>query len=159
MMEFRPKTDRFFIALISAVSLVILAVFTVPLLLDEERTAAVTAVLLTLCALSVGFVLWIPFTVRYVFFPDHLYVRGGPFRSRIPYGEITRVAPLKEIFTGYRLLTARDGIEIFYRSALPGSVKISPRDAERFLSGLGRRCPRAQFAPDFLIGSNGLWSI
>ena len=146
-MEFRPKTDRFFVALISVVSLVILAVFTVPLLLDGDPPLAATVILLSLCVLSIGFVLWIALSVNYVFFPDHLYVRGGPFRSRIPYGEITRVAPLGEIFTGYRLLTAREGFEIFYRSALLGSVKISPRDADRFLAELRRRCPQARFYP------------
>ena len=147
MLEFRPRTDRFFVTFLSVVSLSILAVFIVPLLLDKDRTAAATAVLLTLCALSVAFVLWIAMTVKYAFYPEYLYVRGGPFRSRIPYREITRVAPTRDMLSGYRLMTARDGIEIFYRSALLGSVKISPRDAEGFLDELRRRCPQARFDP------------
>mgnify|MGYP001301424944 CR=1 FL=1 len=147
MMEFRPKTDRYFVVLISAVLLAILAAFIAPILLAPESDAASTAVLLTLCALTIGFVLWITLTVRYVFHPDSLYVRGGPFRSRIPYSEITRVAPTRDILYGYRLLTSRDAIEIFYKSAQLGSVKISPRDAGRFLHELRRRCPQAVFDP------------
>ena len=146
MPVYRSKFDRF-IVLIAVVTLSNLAVFLVPLLLDRDIPADAKVVLPVMCALVLGFFLWTALTVKYVFGPDHLMIRGGPFRSRIPYDEITKVAPLDNIFVGYRLLTAKDGIEIFYRSGLLGSVKISPREAERFLAELRRRCPRARFDP------------
>jgi hypothetical protein len=68
-------------------------------------------------------------------------VKGGPFKSRIPYEEITKVSPTREIFTGYRILSSRDAIEIFYKTAFMGSVKISPKEQKRFMIELEKHCP------------------
>ncbi|MCM3782005.1 PH domain-containing protein [Neobacillus mesonae] len=133
-MMFRSKIDNFFVVTISITLLVLLAVFIIPLSVDNERSIIETIVVLSLCALSVGFILWSAFSIKYVFYQDHLFVKGGPFRSRISYEEITRISTTKEIFTGYRLLSSKDGIEIFYKSSSWGSVKISPSDIERFIS-------------------------
>lgn len=140
-MEFRSKIDKYFIVTISIACLVILAVFIIPLSVDNDRTRTDILIVLSLCVLSIGCILWIPFTIKYVFYPDHLLVKGGPFKSRIPYDKITRISPVKEIFTGYRLLSSKEGIELFYTSAALGSVKISPKDSEAFITELKRRCP------------------
>lgn len=97
------KIDKHFIVTISIACLVILAVFIIPLSVDNERTRTDILIVLSLCVLSVGFILWIPFTIKYVFYPDHLLVKGGPFKSRIPYDKITRISPSKRNF--YRLST------------------------------------------------------
>nr|WP_126429682.1 PH domain-containing protein [Brevibacillus marinus] len=143
-MVFRSKVDKFFVAVISISVLLILAVCLIPLFFDHGRTTTDTIIVLSLCMLSIGFVLWPAFSIQYVFYPDHLLVKGGPFRSKIPYETITKVSPTREIFTGYRLLSAKDGLEIFYTSALFGSVKISPQDSELFIAELKKRCPNMQ---------------
>jgi hypothetical protein len=129
---------------ISITLFVILAVFIIPLSLDNERTIIDTIVVMSLCVLSIGFILWSAFSIKYVFYQDHLFVKGGLFRSRIPYEEITRISTTKEIFTGYRLLSSKVGIEIFYKSSSLGSVKISPKDIELFISEIKKRCPNVQ---------------
>ncbi|WP_301722872.1 PH domain-containing protein [Planococcus shixiaomingii] len=91
-----------------------------------------------------GVILWMTFSIQYVFYQDYLFVKGGPFRSRIPYEQITKVSPTTDIFTGYRILSSRDGVEIFYKTAILGSVKISPENKKEFISEVKKRCPNIQ---------------
>ncbi|WP_409297824.1 PH domain-containing protein [Peribacillus sp. SCS-26] len=142
-MVFKVKKDSFFIFFLASAFLLVASVFLVPLFLDLERTILDTAVILTLLLVSAGFLLWCGLGVTYVMERDHLYLRGGPFRNRIPYEDITKVKKTSDIFTGYRLLSSRDGLEIFYKTASLGSVKISPADGERFKAELKKRCPGA----------------
>lgn len=60
------------------------------------------------------------------FHKDHLFVKGGPFKSRIQYQTITKVTHGTNMFVEYRILSARNGIEIHYKTGLWGSVQISP---------------------------------
>ncbi|UOQ50583.1 PH domain-containing protein [Gracilibacillus caseinilyticus] len=91
-----------------------------------------------------SFILWCAFSVKYVFYQEYLFIKGGPFKSRISYEKITKVSPAKDIFTGYRVLSSRDGIEIFYITAVLGSVKISPEEKKEFITELTKRCPSVQ---------------
>ncbi|WP_110926221.1 PH domain-containing protein [Bacillus massiliglaciei] len=143
-MEFRSKMDRFFALILTVTSLVILAVSLLPLVFDKSRSPFDIILVLTLCVLAVGFLWWIVCSIKYVFFQDYLLVKGGFFRSRIPYQDIIKVSPVKEVFTGYRLLSAKNGLELFYTSASLGSVKISPNERERFISELKARCPNVR---------------
>ncbi|MGX9134221.1 PH domain-containing protein [Rummeliibacillus sp. JY-2-4R] len=143
-MKFRSKIDHYFVVVISITIIVILAVFLLPLIFDHERRITDTIIVLSLCVLTVGFVLWTAFSNIYVFYQDYLLVKGGLFQSRIPYEEIIRISPTKEILTGYRLLSSNDGLELFYKTAILGSVKISPKDKELFISEIKKRCPNAQ---------------
>nr|WP_240407260.1 PH domain-containing protein [Gracilibacillus halophilus] len=97
-------------------------------------------ILLSIFLLISSFILWCAFAVKYVFYQDYLLVKGGPFSSRIPYVNITKVSFTKDIFTGYRILSSRDGIEIFYTNAILGSLKISPKDKRSFINELEKRC-------------------
>lgn len=142
-MVFRSKIDSFFIFIISFSILVICGVLLIPLFIDETRTILDTVIVFSLLIICVGVLIWSVFSIKYVFYDDHLLVKGGPFRSRILYQDITMVSPTKDIFTGYRLLSSTNGIEIFYKSGLLGSVKISPKEKELFLSELKKRCPNA----------------
>nr|MBO2478640.1 hypothetical protein [Bacillota bacterium] len=73
---------------------------------------------------------------------------GGTGHARYGHRVIkTKVVPTKNIFTGYRLLSSFDALEIFYHKALLGSVKISPKDTPAFLSELKKRCPHLQIQP------------
>jgi hypothetical protein len=144
-MVFRAKIDSFFITLMSISILVISGILLIPLFLDKTRTMHDIVVVFLLFIISVGFFVWSVFSIKYVFYDDYLLVKGGPFRSRILYQEITKVSPTKDIYTGYRLLSSKSGIEIFYKSATLGSVKISPKENELFLTELTKRCPHVIF--------------
>jgi hypothetical protein len=142
-MVFRAKIDSFFMSIMSISILVLSGVLLIPLFTDTKRTMLDTVIVFSLLIISVGLMIWPVFSIKYVFYDNYLLVKGGPFRSRILYSEITKVSPTKDIFTGYRLLSSKDGIEIFYKSATLGSVKISPKEKELFLSELKQRCPNA----------------
>ncbi|MBD3107568.1 PH domain-containing protein [Bacillus sp. AGMB 02131] len=49
------------------------------------------------------------------------------YRRRISQ-TITKASSTKDIFFGYRILSSKQGIEIFYKSATLGSVMISPKN-------------------------------
>ncbi|NWO12663.1 MULTISPECIES: PH domain-containing protein [Virgibacillus] len=83
-----------------------------------------------------SFFLWCVLSIKYVFYQDYLSVKGGPFRSRIAYESITKVSATSTIFSGYRLLSSRDAIEISYTIFV--SVKVSLRDQKE-------QCPNARF--------------
>src|SRR5690625_7998267 len=90
------------------------------------------------------FILLTFFSVKYIFYQDHFFIKGGPFRSRIPYENITKVSPTTAIFTGHRILSSRDGLEIFNNTTFLGSIKISPKNKDEFIAELKRRCQRIQ---------------
>lgn len=143
-MVFRAKVDRFFVIFIASMVLLLAVVTMWPLLLDEGRDLLGVLIMIAVFLLSTGMILWCLVGIKYVLNEDYLLVKGGPFRSRIAYEKITKITATKDIFTGYRLLSSRDGIEIFYQTAWLGSVKISPKDRELFLSKLRERCPNLQ---------------
>ena len=109
--------------------------------MDLERTVQDTFIVLILYLLSAGLILWSSLDVKYVFYEDFLLVKGGFFRSRIPYVEINRVTETNEIMVGYRLLSSKDALEIHYHTGLLGSVKIPPKNKESFIDELQKHCP------------------
>jgi len=143
-MEFGAKVDRYFVLLIVSTIIILAAAIYVPLWFAEGFDPALIGWMTAVFLAMVALILWCSFSVKYVFFDDHLYVKGGPFRSRIPYKSIRQAAPTKNIFTGYRILSSVDAIEIFYDKGMLGSVKISPKDTEQFLAELKKRCPRVR---------------
>lgn len=113
-----------------------------PLFIEEVRNElAAVLILTTIFLIVISFLLWTSFSVKYIFYQDYLYIKGGPFRSRIPYEHITKVLPTTAIFTGHRILSSRDAIEIFNNTTFMGSIKVSPRDKSKFISELKKRCP------------------
>ena len=97
--------------------------------------------------ISVGLLLWCCFSINYMIRPDYLLVSSGPFRSRIPYEDITQISYTNDILTGYRILSSKDALEISYKKAFLGSVKVSPEDKDLFISELVSRCPNVK-APE-----------
>lgn len=140
-MVFRSKVDAFFVNFMLVVVLIIALASFFPLFLEGGTEPLVVLILTSTFLIIIGFILWCTFSVKYVFYQDYLLVKGGPFKSRIPYEEITKVSLTREIFTGYRILSSRDAIEIFYKTAFMGSVKISPKEQKRFMIELEKHCP------------------
>ncbi|MGE7688932.1 PH domain-containing protein [Lysinibacillus sp. NPDC097214] len=49
-----------------------------------------------------------------VFCEDYLLLKGGPFKSKIPYQNITKVSPTTDRFTRYRISSSNIGLELFF---------------------------------------------
>lgn len=151
-LTFRARVDSFFIGFLIVVIAVISSIYLYPLYRDYARgTLSVTTVtiVLGLLFLSVGFLLWVFVFIKYEFRKDILFVKGGPIKSRIRYEDVTQISPSTDILTGYRILSAKKSIEIFYKTGVFGSVKITPRDEQAFLNELKKRCPHAKFHSAF----------
>ena len=144
-MVFRSKMDSVFILIIAFTVIIAGGIFLLPLLLDEtSKSDMITS--LALFGLTAGLLLWISFTIRYIFEDEYLLIKSGPIKKRIPYESVTRITPTSEILSGFRILSSKDSYEIFYSSASLGSIKISPQDAERFIDELKNRCPNVTIA-------------
>ncbi|KUF35659.1 PH domain-containing protein [Lysinibacillus sp. F5] len=67
--------------------------------------------------LSASVVWWYATSIQFVFDEEYLLVKSGPFKSKIPYQGITKIAPTTAEFTGYQISTADKGLELFYSNA------------------------------------------
>ncbi|KAB8125669.1 PH domain-containing protein [Gracilibacillus oryzae] len=143
-MIFRSKVDAFFIRFMTIILLILGAASFFPIFLEEGMALPEILTLIAVFLIVTSFLLWCVFSVKYAFYQDYLLVKGGPIRSRIRYEKITKAAPTNAVFAGYRILSARDGLEIFYKNAIFGSVKISPKEKEAFIDELKKRCPDAR---------------
>ncbi|SET71888.1 PH domain-containing protein [Oceanobacillus limi] len=143
-MIFRSKVDNTFKILIYIFVILFGIISFSPLLLFDNPSSFDIITLVLLFVVSTGLLFWTTHFIRYIFFQDHLYVKAGLFRSKIKYNEITKITKTKNFFTGYRLMAATDGIQIYYKSALLGSIKISPDDLESFISEIKKRCPNVK---------------
>ena len=142
-MVFRSKVDAFYVNIILIVVLVIGLVSFFPLFVESVTFIAVI-ILTSIFLISISFILWTNFSVKYVFYEDYLFIKGGPFRSRIPYESITKVSPTNAVLYGHRILSSRDAIEIFNKTTFSGSIKISPRFKKDFIAEIKKRCPNIQ---------------
>lgn len=147
-MTFKSKRDRPFMRLITA-AIILLALVTLgPIVFEifyskipDMIAVWIMGILFLLCAV---FILWTVFDIEYTFKKDYLFVRGGLFRSKILYEDITKVNPSSNILYGYRILSSKEGVEIHYKKSLMGSVIISPEKQELFLETLFERAPHIQ---------------
>ncbi|WP_026690392.1 PH domain-containing protein [Alteribacter aurantiacus] len=142
-MIFRSKIDTFFVKFMLLVLLIIGLASFFPIYLEGGTDLTGVLLLTSTFLIIIGFGLWGVFSIKYVFYQDYLLVQGGLSRSRIPYEYISKASPTTDIFTGYRILSSRDAIEIFYKTSVAGSVKISPREKREFITELKQRCPNA----------------
>lgn len=108
-------------------------------------TSFLTVIIMsTAIIVSVAFIWWYANSIKFVFCENYLLVKGGPFKSKIPYQSITRVSPTTDKYSGYLISSSDKGLEIFYKKAAYGSIKILPEDKRQFILELKKRCPNAQ---------------
>lgn len=148
-MDFKVKKDNSFMTMILILTIFIVVLVSAPFISFFNNLSALNVVLwVFLLFITVGVLLWTSYGIKYKFYDDYLYIRGGIFRSRIPYNKITQVESLQfttvDLLAGYRILASKDGIEILYKKGF-GTVKISPSQKSLFLSELKKRCPQAKF--------------
>lgn len=143
-MVFRSKVDAFYIGFILIVILIIGLVSFLPLLLEDVPFLAIL-ICASIFLLVASPILWMTFSVEYVFLDDYLLIKGGPFRNRIPYKSITRITSTDKVLSGHRILSSRDALEIFNQYTFFGSIKISPQYKKDFLGEIKKRCPGVMF--------------
>lgn len=139
-MTFRSKRDWTFIILLVIV-LIIIAVATLwpvvyELFFTKHPEYPAIWIMIALFVVIAGMLLWIFVDIHYTFYDDYLYVKGGPFRSKIKYMDMTKVNKSSNILVGYRILSSKDALEIHYKHSLMGSVIISPDNQEQFVKVL-----------------------
>ncbi|AIF66504.1 PH domain-containing protein [Terribacillus saccharophilus] len=140
-MVFRSKIDIFFVNFILIVILLLALASFWPLFFFNKIDLFEFLLLSSTFLIPAGVILWSVFSIKYVYYQDFLLVQGGPYKSRILYEDITKITSSNNIFSGYRILSARDAIDIYSKQAFWGSVTISPMCKEEFISELKKRCP------------------
>lgn len=140
-MVFRSKIDIFFVNFILIVILLLALASFWPLFFFNKIDLLEFLLLSSTFLIPAGVILWSVFSIKYVYYQDFLLVQGGPYKSRILYEDITKITSSNNIFSGYRILSARDAIDIYSKQAFWGSVTISPMCKEEFISELKKRCP------------------
>lgn len=90
--------------------------------------------------------LWLMRTTDYTVGADLLLVRSGPFRWRVPYDSIERVAPSRTLLSGPAGSLDRLAIKRRHKLDLP----ISPREKRAFLDHLAARTPHLEHRGDRL---------
>ncbi|PYZ96763.1 hypothetical protein CR205_13830 [Alteribacter lacisalsi] len=139
-MVFRSRIDPITIKVMVGCSVIAGAALFLPLLMPDS-TVTQALISAAVFVLSTGILYWVKVSLGYSFQEDHLLVKGGPFRYRIAYVDIKKVSETDEYISGFRMMLAKTGLEIFYRSGLWESIKISPEEEDRFLTELKKRCP------------------
>ncbi|MGV2941503.1 PH domain-containing protein [Mesobacillus sp. LC4] len=143
-MVFHSKVDSFFRNFILVVVLVIALASFFPLFIEGGTQLPVVLTLSSTFLIVISFILWTAFSIKYIFYGDYLLIKGGPFRSKVLYENIIEVTSTNDIFTGYRILSSRDALEIFNKTTLFGSIKISPKEKREFMTELVKRCPNVK---------------
>lgn len=140
-MIFRSKIDTFYMIFISIASLVMGAVTILPPLFDENASIGILIFMSSMFLIIIALMVWGTFFIKYVFYEDYLLVKGGLMRSKIPYKSITKIIPTDNVFSGYRILSSKNALELFYTKGVHvNSVKISPRNQKDFIIELKKRC-------------------
>lgn len=93
---------------------------------------------MTIVVLVAGFVGAFSYPCEYLLEADHLLIRAGFARWRIPYARITGIAPSRSVWAGPALSLRRVKIDYGRRFVL-----VSPRDREGFVEALRARVDAA----------------
>ena len=143
-MVFHSKTNTLFSLFVCILIPIIGAATILPAVL-MSGTVPVVALLLSLIFLIITVVLlWMVFSVTYIFYAEYLLIITGPFRSRIPYNDITKVSRTKNILTGHRMSSSKDSLEVFNKKTALKSAKLSPIYIKEFVFELKKRNPSIQ---------------
>ncbi|WP_413366949.1 PH domain-containing protein [Lysinibacillus sp. 3P01SB] len=141
-MVFRSKGDIFLLILIffAAFTMGIIMIFPV----YKEALPSLITSSLAIFIISITFIVWYGTSIKYIFCEDYLLIKGGPFKSKIPYQNITKVSTTTDRFTGYRISPSDKGLELSLKSSFLGSIKILPMDKTEFITELRKRCPNTK---------------
>ncbi|HIW33158.1 MAG TPA: PH domain-containing protein [Candidatus Paenibacillus intestinavium] len=138
-MKFKSLRDRLFIVLWIVIVLIVNLCFLFPLVFSPPLEQVVVIIVILLDLIITALLIWIVADISYSLKDQYLVVKAGMIKSRIQYKDITKITRYPNIWMGYRLLFAKEAIEVHYKTGMMGSVKISPRDKEIFIKELKKR--------------------
>jgi hypothetical protein len=136
-MRIRSHIDTFYYTILIGFGLLIgLIGFWVP---EDERWMVWLPGLAVMAILA-----WIIYGTYYVFEDRVLLCRSGPLSERIPYDRIKTITACANYYSS--MATAHQRLEIRQhdKSFVTGTTYISPRNQNRFLSELLRKCPHLE---------------
>ncbi|UPW81424.1 PH domain-containing protein [Lysinibacillus sp. Ag94] len=139
-MVYQAKTNIFYTIIVFLLVWIFGAISLFPFI----TSLLIVVIMLTAFIVSFVFIFWYVNSIKFVFCENYLLVKGGPFKSKISYQSIARVSPTTDKYTGYLISSFDKGLEIFYKTANYGSIKILPEDKMKFILELKKRCPNAQ---------------
>ena len=105
------------------------------------------ALLMLLMAVA-GFMLWVLYRTSYTFADDMLLIRCGPFRYRVPLGEIDAVRPSRNPLSSPAC--SLDRLLITWKGGRK-RILISPDDKAGFLRDMARLCAQLRIDGEGLI--------
>ncbi|SDO49002.1 PH domain-containing protein [Alkalicoccus daliensis] len=141
-MTYQAKRDSTFTLLIIGIILLTAASCFLPVIFTAGRVSASEIIILSaIFIFTSSFVLWISFSMSYALKETYLHLQAGPIKKKISYKDLTEVKQTKNILIGFRLLSSKDALELFYKTSILGSVKISPARQEEFVTELLKRAP------------------
>lgn len=142
-MVFRTKVNMY---LLISIFLVVVIMGSIPLLsLYKQLPFPILLLIVVLFLVAGGFVWWYGTSIQCIFYKEYLLIKGGPFKRRVPYHTITKVAPTTDKFTGYRITPSDIGLELCVESTSFGRIKILTENKLGFIEELKKRCPHALF--------------
>lgn len=143
-MVFHAKIDKYF-SVIVCFYILIIGVVTLPLaFLVNEGIPIIALLLICIFIIPTCFLLWILLSNTYIFHENYLLIKSGPFRTRIPYKEITRVAPERSLSIKFEITSSRDTLQLFNTISAFKHARISPINKQEFIRELKNRNPHIQ---------------
>jgi membrane protein YdbS with pleckstrin-like domain len=136
---FPSKVDAWLAVVLGAAAAVLLAVCVLAFREGQNLVALGPVLALVVTAALV----W---PCQYQLQEDHLEVRSGIIRYRVPYVQIDAVSPSREPWSSPALSLDRMRIQYGKRAIL-----ISPADREGFLVALAGRCPHLRLQGESLV--------
>ncbi|QHE52852.1 PH domain-containing protein [Pontibacillus sp. HMF3514] len=150
-MVFKAKKDRFFTIFKTKMITNMTLMFVIPFVVDTStRTPMFIAIWASLYLGILTSAIMMIANIKYEFHDDHLKVKGGPLRKRIPYSKIVYARSTDDVFDGFRVLTASEAVEIVYGHGWWGNIKISPENQNTFIKTLKYYCPQAEVEKDLI---------
>ncbi len=148
---FISKRDSWIVAIIWAGAL--LSVVGGVAQLSSTASLALRFALLTLLVSAAAFMLWVLYSTYYTLTDEHLLIRCGPFRYRVPLVEIDIVKPSRNPLSSPA--GSLDRLLIKWNEGRE-RILISPSRKTDFLQELERRCEQLNLDGDRLVrGSTG----
>jgi hypothetical protein len=129
---YRSAVDTWLVVVLGAGITVALVACGITLAVGDPAARAIAGLALVVGA---GLPIWVLLTTCYTLAGDQLLVQSGPFRTRVPIGEITAITPTSNPLSSPALSLAR--LRIDYGQGR--SVMISPADRAGFLADLDAR--------------------
>jgi hypothetical protein len=122
------------------------------LLFLSEAHPAVRWLVPAACLAGAAFMLWVLYGTHYTVTQDTLIIRCGPFRFRVPLGEIDAVTPTRNPLSSPAC--SLDRLLIQYRQ-VRRRIMVSPDDKTGFLEALVARCPHLVRSGDRVVRRGG----